>query len=222
MKRLLQRLANNRDADSLAVALRRKRFRLLESFLLELTPPVTILDIGGVQRFWEQMGYAGKVDFQITLLNIIPQATAYPNLHFITGDACNLPDFGRRPFDIAFSNSVIEHLGSFDRQQRMAEGIKRVGKSYFIQTPNRYFPLEPHFLVPFFQFFPLAVQIFLLRSFDLGWYRRIPDYNQARQHILSHRLLTAKELRALFPGGALYREKLFGLTKSFIAYHFAR
>jgi len=117
---------------------------------------------------------------------------------------------------MVFSNSVIEHLGSFDRQQRMAMEVQRVGKCYFIQTPNRYFPLEPHFLLPFFQFYPPRLQIALARRYNLGWYRRQTDIHQAASLVRSHRLLSAREVRALFPNGVLHRERVLGLTKSFM------
>lgn len=74
------------------------------------------------------------------------------------------------------------------------------------------------FLLPFFQFFPLWVQVELIRRFDLGWYEKIPDKDRAREHVLSHRLLTEREMVTLFPEGQLYKERFFGMTKSFIAY----
>jgi hypothetical protein len=123
-------------------------------------------------------------------------------------------------FDVVFSNSVIEHLGTLNEQRWMADEIRRVGKRYFVQTPNRYFPLEPHFLVPFFQFLPLRMRVQLVRRFDLGWYGMggIPDPEHAEAVVRSIRLLSAGELLRLFPDGRLYRERLFGLTKSLIVY----
>ena len=183
-----------------------------------LPKPVTILDVGGEQHFWEIMGLAGNQDYRILIVNIFSIQISYPNLDGILGDATDLHDFTDQEFDFAFSNSVIEHLGSYARQQRMAEEVQRVGKRYFVQTPNKYFPLEPHFLVPFFQFFPLSIQTTLIQNFDLGWYKKIPDRKEAFQHVCSHRLLTEGEMLALFPKGKLYREHFLGLIKSFIAY----
>ena len=171
-----------------------------------------VLDVGGNQRFWELMGLAGNNDIQITIVNLFPQATEYSNLHAKVGDACDLNEFENNSYEIVFSNSVIEHLGSYENQERMANEVMRLGKKYYVQTPNRFFPIEPHFLVPFFQFFPLDIQIAMVRRFNLGWYKRIPEIEKARVHILSHRLLNQAELSELFPDGSIYREKIFGLT----------
>jgi hypothetical protein len=113
---------------------------------------------------------------------------------------------------------VIEHVGGLKDQHRMADEIKRVGKRYFIQTPNLYFPMEPHFLFPMFQFFPLWLKIWLISHYDLGWYVKTPEKEKALEIVKSIRLLCKKELYELFPGAIIYREKFLGLTKSFIVY----
>lgn len=218
MNRFMRRVVDNRDEASLAAEFRRKRFRLFLELIERLPRPVEILDVGGEPRFWEVMGLAGNADYQVVLLNQASLQTSWPNLRFVPGDAADLSRFAERQFAAVFSNSVIEHLGSFERQQRMAAEVQRVGERYFIQTPNRYFPLEPHFLVPFFQFFPQQLQIALLQRFDLGWYSRIPDRQLAAQHVCSHRLLTEDEMRILFPDGEVYKEMVMGMVKSLIAY----
>jgi hypothetical protein len=100
----------------------------------------------------------------------------------------------------------------------MVQEVKRVAKRYFLQTPNRNFPLEPHFLVPFFQFLPVATRVWLVRHFDVGWYKKIADPQQARELVESIRLLNKSELVRLFPEATLYEEKLLGLTKSYVVY----
>jgi len=119
---------------------------------------------------------------------------------------------------VIFSNSVIEHLGSYSDQSLMANEVRRLGERYFLQTPNRYFPIEPHFLFPFFQFFPYKLKIWLVTRFNLGWFGKIPDENKAREIISSIRLLNKKELKILFPESKIKEEKFLGLTKSFIVY----
>jgi hypothetical protein len=100
----------------------------------------------------------------------------------------------------------------------MAEEVRRVGKRYFVQTPNRYFPLEPHFLFPFFQFLPIKVRVWLLQNFKLGWIEKTPDLQKATEIVESIRLLGKREFLSLFPHAHLYEEKVFGMTKSFVAY----
>lgn len=89
----------------------------------------------------------------------------------MAGDARDLTAFGDKEFDIVFSHSVIEHVGGFEDQRRMANEIKRVGKRYFLQTQNRFFTMETHFLVPMFQFFPVWLKVLLISHFDLGWFK---------------------------------------------------
>ena len=94
------------------------------------------------------------VDVEITLLNLTLVETDLPNVISIAGDATDLSDFADKSFDIAFSNSVIEHLFSFQNQQKMALEAQRVSRYHFIQTPNFWFPIEPHWVFPCFQFLP--------------------------------------------------------------------
>ena len=119
--------------------------------------------------------------------------------------------------DLVFSNSVIEHLGDYENQRRMAEEVRRVGRRYFVQTPNKRFPIEPHFLVPWFQYLPVGARTWLINRFDVGWYRRVPDRSVARAEVESIQLLTRKRFSALFPEATIYSEKFAGLTKSFVA-----
>lgn len=218
MNRLLRSIVDHRDETSLSAAFRRKRFQLFLE-LIEIFPrPVSILDVGGEPRFWEVMGLAGHPDYHIVLFNQTFFAVNQPNLRSVVGDAADLGQFAKREFQAVFSNSVIEHLGTHERQQRMAAEVQRVGERYFVQTPNRHFPLEPHFLLPLFQYYPLRMQIALVQRFNLGWYLRVADREQAIRLIQSHRLLDEKEMRVLFPHGRLHKEKTLGLVKSLIAY----
>ncbi len=219
LMKALFRLTDHRQADSLAAGFRRKRMQLFLAHVGSVPRPARILDVGGEARFWEAAGLAGCADFEIVLLNLAPQHGLAANLTSVVGDAADLSRYADRSFDVAFSNSVIEHLGDYPRQQRMAAEMQRVGRAYWLQTPNRGFPLEPHFLVPGFQFFPLALQTALMQRFRLGWYAPIPDPAAARAHVLSHRLLTRAELRSLFPQGVIIVEKAFGLPKSFMVHN---
>ena len=199
--------------------MRRRRFAFFLSLLESVDRPLSILDVGGTQQFWDIMGRQHLEGAQVTLLNLAAPPVSANNFESVAGDARDLGRYETSSFDVVFSNSVIEHLGpDFADQQRMADEIKRVGKRYFVQTPNRYFPLEPHFLVPGFQFMPLELRVWLVSHFNVGWYRRIPDRAEARSEVESISLLTRRDLRRLFPRARIYRERLMGLTKSFVAY----
>jgi len=216
MRELLQRRADYTRQDSPAKKLRRKRFLLFKSLLETLSRPVRILDLGGTAEYWDQMDFRDLDDVQITIFNL--QRVDVKRDHFVavTGDAKDLTAYRDKEFDIVFSNSVIEHVGAFEDQMRMAKEILRVGKYHYVQTPNYFFPLEPHFLFPFFQMLPLSVRMLLVRHFRLGWFAKQADAQAARDLIASVHLLKRKEIRKMFPDSLLVRERLWGLTKSFM------
>lgn len=129
---------------------------------------------------------------------------------------CNMNEFDNGSFDVVFSNSVIEHVGKYKEQENMAKEIQRVGRCFFLQTPNYWFPLEPHFLFIGFQFLPVKIRAYLLQRFCLGWCTKVTDYDEAIAIVKSIRLLRKRELEKLFPGATIIREKLFCFTKSFM------
>ncbi len=217
---LIKRLADNSSASSLATAMRRRRFALLLSFLEEKRgQPIKLLDVGGTQEFWTMMSGGAPPDVHVTLLNLHQPRVSEPRFEGVEGDARDLSRYADGAFDIVFSNSVIEHLGpKLEDQRRMADEIRRVGKRYFVQTPNRYFPLEPHFLMPGFQFWPVALRVWAISHFNVGWYKRFVDEEAARREVESISLLSEAQVRSFFPDARIYREKFLGLTKSFIAY----
>ncbi len=210
-------VADNRDPNSLATKLRRRRTAFFERLLAPLEKPIRILDVGGTELYWKMIGFVGNDEIFILLLNLETTRTSLPNCTSISGDARHL-DFENNSFDIVFSNSVIEHVGNYEDQVRMAKEVRRVGRHFFVQTPNKYFPVEPHFLFPFFQFLPFELRVWLLRNFRLGWFPKTPNKTSARQIVESIRLLDRREFSELFPGAKIYEEKILGMTKSFIAY----
>jgi hypothetical protein len=210
----LFRLADNRDPQSIAGRLRRRRFAMLQRLLAAVPHPVRILDVGGRQGYWDVA--APDFDAHVTLLNVEPQAVTRAGFEFALGDARSLARFGDKSFDLVFSNSVIEHVGDRSDQQAVADEIRRVGVRYYVQTPNYGFPIEPHFLFPGFQFLPVSARVALLTRFQLGWMPRTPDPEEARRVVESVRLLRERDLAALFPDGELHRETFAGLTKSLI------
>lgn len=215
---VIKGLADNSSGTSLATRMRRARFALFLSLLQKLEGHVEILDIGGTQEFWTLMTGGDPGDVRVTLLNIEHQPVTSPKFVSAVGDARAMPEFPDKSFDVVFSNSVIEHVGDYREQQRMASEVMRVGRRYFVQTPNKRFPLEPHFLFPFFQYLPLEARAQLVHRFDVGWYKRIPSIDKAREEVRSIQLLTRRRFSGLFPDAEIHEEKLLGLTKSFVAF----
>ena len=210
----LRRMADRRDPRSLSAWFRQRRSRHLRALLESLPRPLRVLDVGGGSAFWEQMAIDG-VD--VVLVNLDPQETK-PGFAFLQLDARDLSSLADRAFDVVVSNSVIEHVGTVDDQRAVAGEIRRVGLRYYVQTPNRRFPVDPHYLIPLFHLLPRSIQVWLLRHFDIGWLTRAPSREEAERIIDSIRLLTAQDLRALFPDGTLWRERFLGLTKSLVIY----
>jgi hypothetical protein len=123
-------------------------------------------------------------------------------------------------FDIVFSNSVIEHVGNNESQHRFASEVMRVGRAFWVQTPNRRFPVEQHLLTPLIHWLPRSVQSAIVPRFTV-WSLLMRPMQDRREFYLRHylediRLLTAGELRALFPGARIIRERFLGWTKSLI------
>lgn len=217
--RFLRRLVDSRDPGSFANRLRERRFELFRSLLETVPPPVRILDVGGTPTFWELRGKDLPGSPEVVCLNLEAQHSEDPRITSVVGNAVDMPQFEDGSFDIVFSNAVIEHVETLDNQRRMADEIRRIGKRYFVMTPNKRFPLEPHFLFPGFQFLPIGARVALLRRMPLGWYAKEPDPAVAEQKVRLIRLMTAKEFRSVFPGATIRRERVFGLTKAFIAWH---
>jgi hypothetical protein len=188
---------------------RRWRERRYELFaqLCRLTPEDRIVDVGAgwgaaLERF--------NTTNPITAVDLRPDRNGWlasPNVTVLKGDGTALP-FGDGEFDVAFSNSVIEHVPR-ELQAAFASEIRRVARRYWVQTPSRFFPIEPHYQLPFFQFLPERVRRALNRRFSLGW--------QPRGEWEEINLLSANDVRRLFPDAEIHRERIAGMTKSLIA-----
>jgi hypothetical protein len=216
-QKLVHKISDNTRRNSVSHQFRNKRFQFFLSLLQSLPKPITILDIGGTVHFWEAMDFK-EPDVHIILLNLETIENLQPPFSSVKGDATNLSNFADKSVDIVFSNSVIEHLFTWENQQKMASEVQRVGKYHFIQTPNYWFPIEPHWVFPLFQYFPKTIQYWLTQQFQLGHIPRKPSYDDAKKQVDEIRLLSHKEYRILFPHSRIYCEKFAGFSKSFIAY----
>jgi hypothetical protein len=217
LQEIVKKVSDNTNPQSFSHQFRLRRFEQFRQLLNRLPRPVTILDIGGTEAFWRGMGF-DEPGVSITLLNLEAAPPTQPPFTTLRGDATHLDGITDKSYDIVFSNSVIEHLFTWENQQKMAAEVLRVGRYHYIQTPNYWFPVEPHWVFPFFQYFPKPVRRWLTQRFTLGHIGRAKDAAAARKQVEEIRLLTKKELQELFPGSALYAEKIGFLTKSYTAY----
>ena len=199
---------------------REKRFKFFKDLLSKIDKegPIEILDIGGTQEYWQKMNFIDNTNCNITLLNLEKVEVKYTNFKSVVGDAKNLIEYKDKQFDVVFSNSVIEHLYSRENQICMANEVMRVGKYYYVQTPNYYFPIEPHWLFPFFQFLPFGIRVYLTENFTIGNVKKAINKAAAINKIKEVNLLSEKELIRLFPNSEIKREYFLGLVKSISAY----
>lgn len=202
---------------------RMKRMRRFAAAFPLLPEYRRILDVGGTPEIWGLLAVReGPI---VTILNM-PRAdesreSAAAGLEYVHGDGCNLP-FAGQSFDIVFSNSVIEHVGGPEAQARFALEVRRVGRGFWVQTPNRWFPIETHLLTPFVHLLPRAWRAYIVRRFTVWQWIRRPAPEEKRyyiEHFVSDiRLLSAGELRQLFPDAVILRERFLMFTKSLIAF----
>jgi hypothetical protein len=174
---------------------------------------MTVLDIGGDARAWRLSEVRPG---HVTLLNIFAQDPEESWMTGVSGDACALPD-DLPEVDLVYSNSVIEHVGGHWRRERFAEGIRAAAARYWVQTPYRYFPIEPHFLCPGLQFLPRRAQAAVLRRWPLGSGRYVTEDADALARVLDIDLMSITEMRTYFPDAELRKERIAGLVKSLIA-----
>jgi hypothetical protein len=190
------------------------RTRRMRRFAQEfaLTPDSRVLDVGGTFFNWTLL----SVRPDLVILNrSVPRRPAAGAM-WIKADALHLP-FQDGMFDIVYSNTVIEHVSTFENQRCFAAECRRVGISYYIQTPNRWFFMEPHYITPFIHWLPRFVRWHLLRYGTLwGWMTR-PSPAECRASVEEIRLLSEKEVRLLFPDADIWYERFLGMIKSFMA-----
>ncbi len=129
---------------------RRKRFQQFFR-MMEIADDTSVLDVGGLPYDWVELKFPGPVTC-ISLSAIREGAWGEGNIIYRRGDATALP-YPDGAVDVVYSNSLLEHVGR-ENQSRVADEIRRVAQRYWVQVPNRNFPLEPHYWALFFYQMP--------------------------------------------------------------------
>jgi len=191
----------------------------------EVRTTISILDIGGSETYWNNFPFSefNDINFRITLINLnyldhdlgMKRLDGNVSIEKLIGNACHLEDFKDKEWDIVHSNSVIEHVGGWEQITTMARELQRVGQYYFVQTPNYWFFIEPHFVLPFFHFLPRPIGVWILMRI-----KGVGDMNKAILAVEGRRLLTKKEMMLLFPEAEILTERFIGLPKSIMARSF--
>lgn len=174
----------------------------------------TILDIGGSTYNWQYLSFKPKV----VLLNVTrpKKLSNKDQFEFVVADATLLP-FSEDYFDLVYSNSVIEHLYSKDKQIRMVDEMKKVGKSIYVQCPAKEFFFEPHLLTPFIHWFPKKIQKGLMRNFTVWGLITRPSDKYIENFLEERRLLSFKEFFQIFSDCKIIVERFLFMPKSYIA-----
>jgi hypothetical protein len=212
------------NRQSLEFRLRARRFAKIEALVesvLSEQGHCDILDLGGTETYrliGEDFLRRNRRRLSITLVNIERQTVRQHDLfHSIAGSATEPDLFANRSFDLVHSNSVIEHVGVWRDMEAFAANTRRLAPRYYVQTPNYWFPYEPHFRFPGFQYLPERVRVAMIMRFQLGFFQRIEHRAEAESIIYHHRLLSTGQIAQLFPDGELHHEKFAGMNKSIIA-----
>jgi hypothetical protein len=199
--------------DSFAEGLRQRRWRRLLDQVPDLAQ-MRVLDLGGTTVFWTRAPVRPR---SVTLINLNDPGEGLPWVRPITGDAADAAALvGDETFDLVFSNSLIEHLGGHHQRLRFSEVVRSMAPRYVIQTPYRFFPVEPHWLFPGMQFLPTRVRSWLAPRWPLGFTYKWPEA-QATNETMSIDLLSLTEMRAYFPDARVLWERFAGLPKSMTA-----
>jgi hypothetical protein len=219
---LARKLTNYQDPNSFASRIRKRRLKTLIT-LIEANHLkhgiVRILDLGGTEAYWRLLPEPILALVHVTLLNL-PGSVQPPidgPFQIVEADACHVPEFGDATFHIVHSNSVLEHVGDWPRMVSFAREVRRLAPNYYIQTPYFWFPIEPHWMAPFFHWLPRPLQVALFMRFSFGHATRCETVGDAVLQADSARLLDKKMVRYLFPEAKLITERFLGIPKSLVA-----
>jgi len=180
--------------------------------LLRPTPKMRILNVGAsgtsiglpeqLESFYEHREQI--IGGGISLADVQDYRQSFPHVPGVVFDGCALP-FADQSFDIVYCNAVLEHLPNQELLRRFAAEVQRVGRGWFVTTPNFWYPFDPHYHLPFVQLLPEAKQRRLVTSLGKTPYSHL-------------HLLTRKQLRKLFPAGKVVGCRVTLYPETLIAY----
>lgn len=213
--------------DAMQQRFRAARFRQVQAMIDRLVArhgDIRILDAGGRPEYWNMLSSEVADRVQLTILNYSQELEDYSDsvdahvrYENVVGDASDMPQYADASFHLVHSNSVIEHVGSYAKMIAFADEVRRVGEAYYVQTPNFWFPIDPHIAFPVLHWLPDPMRIALHRRFAVGLVGRL-DFAGAATLIDDSRMIGQGMMRKLFPD-ARHSAERFGIIfkKSLIA-----
>jgi hypothetical protein len=173
-----------------------------------------VLDLGGTVASWRASAVR---PLKLTLVNLSHEQehdSSESWMEVVYADACT-GGFGK--YDLVFSNSLLEHLGGHARRRQFADVVHESAPYWWVQTPYRYFPVEPHWVFPGFQFLPFRVRQEITQRWKIGHVGAHADTAEAARLVAEVELISVTEMRSYFPAGDIWFERFAGLPKSLVA-----
>lgn len=172
-----------------------------------------VLDLGGTAVSWSVLGLRPA---SVTVVNLDHDGKSPPEpwMEIVHGDAC-AGGFGE--YDLVFSNSLMEHLGGHARRQQFANVVRESAPAWWVQTPYRYFPIEPHWVFPGFQFLPFRMRVLICQHWSMLNVPACKDPAEAADLVASTELISGTEMRTYFPNSEIWYERIAGIPKSLVA-----
>jgi hypothetical protein len=210
----------------LATRLRKKRDVQLRSLIRSISAErgkIEIIDMGGTSLYWDRVGFdfLREVNAHVTLVNRACNelgSTEFERIDSVVGDACRLSKLSDLSFDLAHSNSVIEHVVTWSNMKAFAAETRRLADNYYVQTPYFWFPIDPHYYrIPLFHWLPRPVRARLLHKLPIAHAGTIRDPEMVYQVVDDARLMDLHQFRLLFPDSHVSFERFLGLRKSMVA-----
>jgi hypothetical protein len=200
--------------NSLAARFRMRRWEMLSTAFPQLRD-MRVIDLGGRVETWRRVPVRPA---EVCVVNLEPVDPDPPEgVDSVQANALELPEAVKsRSFDLVFSNAVLEHVGGHANRQAFAQATIDLAPHHWIQTPYRYFPIEPHWLFPWFQHLPVAARVQVSKRWPL-LHTPSADKDEALRTVLEVELISISELRHYFPASQILRERVGPFTKSIIA-----
>lgn len=202
----------------LARPFRGKRLKLFAEWF-DIAEATRVIDVGGTPWYWREFTTIPNV----CIVNLMDDQRwqtgdqrGAGKIEVLIGDGTCL-NYADNSFDIAFASSVIEHVGDWQSQCAFARELQRVAGRYYVQTPNKWFFIEPHLLAPFIHFLPRRMLRKLVRYCSIWGLVNKPTQAQIDAEVDTITLLDVDQMRKLFPDAEIHRERFLGMTKSIIA-----
>ena len=216
----MKSFATDNSATSIPTRLRRKRFvlfeQLIDAIAQDSDQPITVIDFGGTAEYWYQVYDVrlNPLNLKVTLFNLSFSNRSDPWFDYVCGDVTSMESMPEKSYTVGFSNSLIEHVGTIPQQILAITEMQRVSRFFYLQTPNFWFPWEPHYNLPLVHWLALPIRLRVLSVAN----RRQFDKEVRAYSLNPISLLSGSMLKALFPPVQydLVRERLLVWTKSFI------